>query len=139
MEQLVALLDTSVADYNGVMFPQEVVATAVHDFNKRLQEQGTIPGEYGSPANDPERSDCSTILFDKVSHVVQSLWLDGTILKAKIRLIGRFAELANLVNTDFNGIPRIIGVVDDNSVCQTCYLVTVDIAPVELQQQPQEI
>lgn len=132
MEQIVKVMKVDViSESSGVTYPREVIIQSLEAFKQRLVENNeAIPGESGVPYLEDEtdiKPRMTSLLLSRVSHVVKAIWMDGDTVFAKIALLEKYAELANM-GVEFSVIPRILGVIDENNVCKSCTLVTLDLA-----------
>ena len=125
MEQLVALLELDTLDHNGVIFPTSVVEDAVVEFNKRVDANGGVLGELGHVHTD-DSDRFLAIDVSRASHIVKHLWVDNAILKAKIQLLGKYAEIVEHLDIEVLGVPRSFGGFKDQ-ICTSYTIVTVDI------------
>ena len=129
MEQLVTLLPLDVPDPStGVIFPTAIIEDAVMRFNKRIEDSGGVLGECGLVQEEGDRF--ASIMMQNVSHVVKHMWIDNGLLMAKIKLIGKYADLAEEIGAEFVGAPRAFGDIDhgpQQKVCTEYTIITVDI------------
>ena len=138
MEQLMQILLLDTPDANGVIYPTGVIETACFEFEKRLKEgRGGILGECGIPTGINWDGDPSgrymEIDLSRASHIVRHVWVEDGKLNCKVQLLSKYAEIADLLNVDFYGIPRSTGAFEAGSkVCSTYTLITVDLALPEL-------
>lgn len=115
----------------GVTYPLEVVTPAVAEFSKTIQQNGDgIIGECNSPAvlgtSDEAVERSSSIDPCHASHIVKHIWVEGKVVKAKLKLIGKYAELFDL-GVDFTVIPRLLGKVEEG-VAKHIRFITLDLA-----------
>lgn len=123
MEQLVEVLKIDLPTSTGVIFPREEVVQAVEEFRNRLEARDhVIPGEWDLPISP---NIYHLITPEKVSHLVQGMWIEGDVVKAKIKLLGRFAELAE-EGVQFSAIPRVLGEIK-NKQASNMRIATVDL------------
>lgn len=137
MEQLVIVLQVDQYSGEGVTYPRNVAVKAIESFQERLDaNHEAIPGECGAPSLPKDKEDVVsaisylTINLERASHIVKAIWLDGNVMKAKIKLIGKFAELAK-AGVEFSVIPRMVGDVNEELVCTKMTLATLDLAYIE--------
>ncbi len=122
------LVDLIVADepcpYTGIIYPKPVLVKAIEEFEVRIKRNAVIPGEHTPPPMEL----ANTINQDHISHVVKHLWLQGNQVIAKLKLVGKFAELAN-AGLDYKGYLRAFysRTSNDSPVAETCQIVTVDL------------
>jgi hypothetical protein len=140
MEQLIDLLYLDELDPSGVIYPTDVVALAVQKIEERIKKTNGILGECGIPVGTSfDRSPdirYQSIDMGRVSHIVRHVWIEKKRLKCKVKLLGQYAEIRELMPVSFEGIPRAIGVVEGKGkekVCTEYTLITVDLAMTELE------
>lgn len=130
MEQLVIVMEADKPDHHGVIYPQELLASAVDDFLERMKVQNhSIPGECSPPPMDentpPER--LQQVDLERASHLVKNMWMEDKIVKAKISMVGKYAELAE-AGLEYSVIPRAFGSIGADKVCSKYVLITLDLA-----------
>jgi len=133
MEQLIDLIPLDVPTAGGSFYATELIEAAMMEFNERAGEHGVL-GEFGPPVvNMNEEPEARYLKIDiaNASHIVKNMWIDGGYLRCKVHLLSKYAEIANLMNLDFRGIPRATGVMDEQGVCTKYTLITVDLASPE--------
>lgn len=135
MEQLIDLLELDKMTSDGVIYPTAVVAKAVAAFEERIKKDGGVLGECSPPQNTQyaETPDVryQSIDTNRVSHIVRHVWIDNKLLKCKVKLLGRYAEILDLMTLSFHGIPRAVGTMegsDTQKVCTDYTLITVDLS-----------
>lgn len=133
MEQLIPILplDVPIRD-GGPVYPTSVVEDAVHEFEKRIEGKGGQLGECGLPPDVDLSAEPSMRYYGvdllRASHIVRHVWIDNGVLTCKVHLFSKFAEMAQLLNFDWNGIPRAVGEYDAaGQICTKYTLITVDI------------
>lgn len=134
MEQLIDLLYLDEPGPNGIIYPTAVVQVAVTEFEERIKNSGGILGECSIPAEtqlDKEPTDRYTSIdLGRVSHIVLHMWIDKRTLKCKVKLLGKYAQITDLLPLTFEGIPRATGHIE-NKVCTLYSLITVDLALID--------
>ena len=140
MEQLIDLLYLDELDPSGVIYPTEVVARAVKEMEERIKKTDGILGECSIPTgtNFYATPDAryQSIDMGRVSHIVRHVWIEKKRLKCKVKLLGRYAQIRELMPVAFEGIPRAIGAVEGSGkgkVCTEYTLITVDLSMTELE------
>ena len=138
MEQLIQLLYLNVPNPNGgIIYPSNVIEDACMEFEKRIEKRGGMLGECGIPIdinwdNEPPTRYMEIDLV-RASHIVRHVWVEDHKLQCKVQLLSKYAEIADLLNVEFLGIPRATGVIEEGSKTCTSYtLITVDLALPEL-------
>jgi hypothetical protein len=137
MEQIIQLLHLGVPDPNGIVYPTNIVEDACTEFNARIKERGGMLGEYGIPADINWDTEPPTRYMEidpiRASHIVRHVWVEDHTLQCKVHLLSKYAEIADLFNVDFLGIPRATGAfVEGSSTCTKYTLITVDLILPEL-------
>ncbi len=124
MEMLTIVMELDKLD-NDIIYPLEVVTPAVAEFSKIIRNNDEcILGEC-SPPKDPTLERSASIDLQRVSHIVKHISLDGKIVKAKLKLVGKYAELYNL-GVDFTVIPRLLGKITEG-VAEKIQFITLDL------------
>lgn len=134
MEQLIQLLRLDEPDLDGNIYPQAVVNSAVQKFEERIQKYNGVMGECSIP-NDLQMAQNPDVRFvsidlGRVSHIVRHVWIENKTLMCKIKLLGKYAQLAELMDVEFLAVPRAGGEMDGvkgRLVCTNYSLVTVDL------------
>lgn len=130
MEQIVTVLQLDSSGKNGVFYPRSVIIDALDDFRSRLLDRNeSIPGEFQIPPIEEieiASKRLTTIMLDRISHFVKAIWIQGDTVYAKIKLVGKYADLANN-GVEFSVFPRALGNVDENNRCNAYKLVTLDL------------
>ena len=110
-----------------IIYPLEVMTPAVGEFSKIIKNNNDgILGECSPPPNNPTVERSSSIDLQRVSHIVKHIWIDGKIVKTKLKLVGKYAELYNS-GVDFTVIPRLLGKVVEG-VAEKIQFITLDLA-----------
>lgn len=114
--------------YNNVVYPRKVIMAAIEQFQTRLKENNdAIPGECQMVNVDEMNPGAiMNINLGNVSHVVKYIWMDGNKVVAKIMLVGKYAELAK-AGVKFSVIPRALGSLSRDDVCDSYSLITLDL------------
>ncbi len=140
MEQLIDLLYLDELDPSGVIYPSAVVARAVEKIVERINKTDGILGECGIPVGTSfDRSPderYQSIDMGRVSHIVRHVWIEKKRLKCKVKLLGQYAQIRELMPVTFEGIPRAIGAIEGKGkerVCTEYNLITVDLAMTDLE------
>jgi len=128
MEQLVVLLEIGRPDHKNVDYPLPIIEDAINAFNKRIKRRNGMLGECGIPPDlDSDGRRMLKIDLSRASHIVRHVWIQNNIVKAKIFLLGKYAEIAEEMNIRFLAIPRAYGEVDAKGTCTKYTLITVDL------------
>lgn len=132
MEVLVTVmyLDTEVV--GGKTYPSEVLVPAVEYLERRIQRNEVVLGECSAPRIDGMTDgEISSRIFSidlhRVSHAIKSVWIDGNEVRAKLSLVGKYAELAKAGWTP-SVIPRALGDFNEAMVATKYTLITLDLA-----------
>lgn len=113
-----------------MFYPRDVIIDALNDFRSRLLDKNeSIPGEFQIPPIEeieitPKR--LTIIMLDRISHFVKAIWIQDDTVYAKIKLIGKYADLANH-GVEFSVFPRALGNIDEDNRCNSYKLVTLDL------------
>ena len=119
--------------YNSVVYPKAIVEDAVREINQRIDRYKGVLGECTLPLLD-WADPASPARFQKIdparaSHIVQHVWLDGLTLTCKVKLLSKYAEMAELMDFEWEGVPRVIGDIDEQTnECTKYTFITVDLA-----------
>jgi len=139
MEQLIELMRLEEPhEITGVIYPTGVVLKAVEQFEARIKESpesGGILGECSPPAYDPARgldTRYRSIDLVRASHIVRHLWVEKKTLICKVKLLGKYAEMAKYLDINFDGLPRATGVIEGENVCTDYTIITIDLISPEL-------
>ncbi len=135
MEQLIQLLYLDELDPSGILYPSPVVVNAVGEFEKLIQKYDGVLGECSVPdgVNWDGEPDLRYMTIDlgRVSHIVKHVWIEKRKMMCKVKLLGKYAEIAKLMNLEFKGVPRATGVIEGKEperVCTKYDIITVDLA-----------
>ena len=79
-----------VKNQNDRIYPIQEIGKAVETINERLQEGQTVLGE----ADHPEEL---TVNLDRVSHIVEDMWMDGPNGYGKLKIIP--TPMGNIIST----------------------------------------
>lgn len=119
-------LQGGIKNHNERVYPVEVIAQAVSSIQNRIQNGETVVGEADHP-------DSLTINIDRISHVIEKMWMDGNNGWGKLRVIphvpcGAIVEGLLKEGIKLGVSSRGAGAVDDISQRVTSYdIITVDI------------
>lgn len=123
----------------GIIYPTSVVSKAVEQIENRIKEStetGGVLGECSAPPDyDASRGVNARYLsidLARVSHIVRHVWIEKKTLICKIKLLGKYAEMAKLLDISFNGSIRATGIVEGEKVCTDYTIITIDLVPPEL-------
>jgi hypothetical protein len=109
---------------NGRVYPLNEIKRAVDDIHARIRKGETVMGELDHP---PELQ----INLDRVSHIIEDMWMDGNNGIGKLKLIqtpmGNIAEALLKAGAKLGVSSRGSGNVDDNGIVEGFDCVTVDI------------
>lgn len=109
---------------NGRVYPLEEIKKAVDEIDQRIRKGETVMGELDHP---PELQ----INLDRVSHIIEDMWMDGNNGIGKLKLIhtpmGNIAEALLKAGAKLGVSSRGSGNVDDNGIVEGFECVTVDI------------
>lgn len=98
-------LDEELESFNHKLYPKEVVVKAVEDFNARLNAHEGVIGECQPVPDD--------LIFyinpASASHVVKGCWIEGNTVVAKLKLVGKYREMAD-TGIQFKGALRTFDV-----------------------------
>jgi hypothetical protein len=139
MEQLIYLLPLDTPVHNGTIYPSSVIEDACREFEERIKKRGGMLGECSIPPDInwdedvpiPERY--MNIDLARASHIVRHAWVENGSLNCKVQLLSKYAEISDLLNIDYLGVPRSTGSIEAGSnVCTAYTLITVDLAMPEL-------
>jgi hypothetical protein len=135
MEQLIQLLYLDEVDPSGIVYPATVVGNAIQEFEKIIQKHDGVLGECSVPSGiewDGEpQSRYMSIDLSRVSHIVKHLWIEKRRMMCKVKLLGKYAEIAKHMDIEFMGVPRATGVIEGKAperVCTKYDIITVDLA-----------
>ncbi len=126
MEMLTIVMELDTPD-SEIIYPLEVVTPAVAEFSKIIRKNNDgVLGECSPPQKGSSVDRSFSIDLQRVSHIVKHIWVDGKTVKAKLKLVGDYAELGNL-GVDFTVVPRLLGKVTEG-VAEKVQFVTLDLA-----------
>jgi hypothetical protein len=129
MEQLITLMPLDVVLENGTVFTTAIVKDAVSEFNERANLTYGIFGEYAMPlTGEYSMSRYTSIDMGRVSHIIRHMWIEHGLLMCKVHLLSKYAEIAQLMGIEYQGIPRAMGRIDEQGICVSYALITVDLA-----------
>jgi hypothetical protein len=72
-----------------------------------------------------------SIDLGRVSHIVKHMWIEKRRMVCKVKLLGKYAEIAKHMDIEFMGVPRAVGVIEGKAperVCTKYDIITVDLA-----------
>ena len=113
-----------VKNQNDRVYPIQEIGKAVDAINERLQEGQTVLGE----ADHPEEL---TVNLDRVSHIVQEMWMDGPNGYGKLKVIP--TPMGNIISTLLESGAKLgvssrgSGNVNESGQVSDFDIVTVDI------------
>ena len=113
-----------VKNQNDRVYPIQEIGKAVETINERLQEGQTVLGE----ADHPEEL---TVNLDRVSHIVEDMWMDGPNGYGKLKVIP--TPMGNIISTLLESGARLgvssrgSGNVNESGQVSDFDIVTVDI------------
>lgn len=113
-----------VKNQNDRVYPIQEIGKAVETINERLQEGQTVLGE----ADHPEEL---TVNLDRVSHIVEDMWMDGPNGYGKLKIIP--TPMGNIISTLLESGARLgvssrgSGNVNESGQVSDFDIVTVDI------------
>lgn len=109
---------------NGRVYPLAEIKKAVDEIDQRIRKGETVMGELDHP---PELQ----INLDRVSHIIQDMWMDGNNGIGKLKLIetpmGNIATALMKAGAALGVSSRGSGNVSDNGIVDGFECVTVDI------------
>ena len=109
---------------NGRVYPLNEIKKAVDEIDQRIRKGETVMGELDHP---PELQ----INLDRVSHIIEDMWMDGNNGIGKLKLIetpmGNIATALMKAGAALGVSSRGSGNVDDNGMVEGFECVTVDI------------
>jgi len=109
---------------NGRVYPLKEIKRAVDEIDQRIRKGETVMGELDHP---PELQ----INLDRVSHIIEDMWMDGNNGIGKLKLIetpmGNIATALMKAGAKLGVSSRGSGNVDDNGIVEGFECVTVDI------------
>lgn len=113
-----------VQNQNKRVYPRSQIQAAVNSIQERIKNTGGVPGELDHPEE-------LTINLDRVSHLIESMWMDKNDGYGKLKIIN--TPMGNIVRTlTESGVKlgvssRGSGNVDNNGNVSDFEIVTVDI------------
>jgi len=113
-----------VKNQNDRVYPIDEIGKAVETINERLQEGQTVLGE----ADHPEEL---TVNLDRVSHIVEDMWMDGPTGYGKLKVIP--TAMGNIISTLLESGAKLgvssrgSGNVNESGQVSDFDIVTVDI------------
>jgi len=124
MEILVKLIEVDTPDpITGFTYPRGLALEAIDVVEKRIIRNDGILGEE-LPACEEL---CEYINPAHASHVVKHMWISGDTVMAKLKLIGKYREMAE-VGVEFGGFLRFFqSLEEDNVTVSSMVIITVDL------------
>jgi hypothetical protein len=113
-----------VRNLNERVYPVREIEKAVHNVNDILREGGSVLGECDHPAE-------LTINLDRVSHLIQSMWMDGNSGFGKLKILP--TPMGNIIRTLIEAEVKLgvssrgSGNVNDRGEVSDFEIVTVDV------------
>jgi hypothetical protein len=113
-----------VRNLNGRIYPVHEIAKAVEDINSILSKGESVLGE----CDHPEKL---TINLDRVSHMINSMWMDGNLGYGKLKILP--TDKGNIIRTLIEAGVKLgvssrgSGDVNDQGIVSDFEIVTVDI------------
>ena len=113
-----------VRNQNQRVYPLREIETAVRSVDSRIREGETIMGELDHPEE-------LSINLDRVSHIIEGMWLEGSDGHGKLKIIG--TPMGNIVRTLLESGAKLgvssrgSGNVDGSGSVSEFEIVTVDI------------
>jgi hypothetical protein len=113
-----------VRNFNERVYPVNEIQKAVANINKQLADDFSVCGELDHPEE-------LTINLDRVSHVITSMYMDGTNGSGKLRIVdtpkGNIVTSLIEAGVKLGVSSRGVGNVDDNGEVSGFEIITVDI------------
>lgn len=69
-----------VRNQNGRIYPYSEIRNAVESINERIRQDGSVVGESEHPEG-------LNINIDRISHVIEGMWMDGANGEGKLRIL----------------------------------------------------
>jgi hypothetical protein len=113
-----------VRNLNGRIYPVHEISKAVEDVNRILSKGESVLGE----CDHPEKL---TINLDRVSHMINSMWMDGPLGYGKLKILP--TDKGNIIRTLIEAGVKLgvssrgSGDVSDQGIVSDFEIVTVDI------------
>ncbi len=113
---------------NSKLYTEEVMTRAVEEFERRIQaNHEAIPGECFPPPDDL----VSLLNMANASHVVKHCYIKNGWVVAKLKLVGKYKELAEQ-GVHFGGVLRTYDIDENGKPVITgpvakCVIITVDL------------
>ncbi len=139
MEQLIELMRLDEPQPStGTIYPVAVVAKGILVIEKRIQDYQGVLGECSPPPTNSATSIAADYRYgcidlSRVSHIVKHVWIDRKTLMCKVRLLGKYAEMAKEMNMEFGAAVRATGLIEERKVCTAYTLITIDLLMPELE------
>lgn len=118
-------MQAEIENRNGRVYPLHEMAQQVEDMQSKIKEYGGVFGELDHP-------DTITINMDRISHVIQEVYMDGNNARGKAKLLntpmGLIAkELAINSGVRYGVSSRGAGIVNEGGGVSGFNLVTIDL------------
>lgn len=132
MEKLLELMRLDEPDKTGIIYPSAVVLAAVKDAEDRIALTNGILGECTPPIQEPSgvKARHAYIDLSRISHIVQHIWIENKRLMCKVKLLGQYAQVEDIMTLGFEGVARATGIIEGERerVCTEYTLITVDLS-----------
>ena len=117
-----------VKNQNDRIYPIQEIGKAVETINERLQEGQTVLGE----ADHPEEL---TVNLDRVSHIVEDMWMDGPNGYGKLKIIP--TPMGNIISTLLESGAKLgVSSRGSGNVNESGHVSDFDIVTVDIVAQP---
>lgn len=117
-----------VKNQNERVYPIKEISKAVDTINERLQEGQTVLGE----ADHPEEL---TVNLDRVSHIVEDMWMDGPNGYGKLKIIP--TPMGNIISTLLESGAKLgVSSRGSGNVNESGHVSDFDIVTVDIVAQP---
>jgi len=117
-----------VKNQNDRIYPIQEIGKAVETINERLQEGQTVLGE----ADHPEEL---TVNLDRVSHIVEDMWMDGPNGYVKLKIIP--TPMGNIISTLLESGAKLgVSSRGSGNVNESGHVSDFDIVTVDIVAQP---
>ena len=117
-----------VKNQNDRVYPIQEIGKAVETINERLQEGQTVLGE----ADHPEEL---TVNLDRVSHIVEDMWMDGPNGYGKLKIIP--TPMGNIISTLLESGAKLgVSSRGSGNVNESGHVSDFDIVTVDIVAQP---
>ena len=117
-------LQADIRNQNQRIYPLREIRNAVTSLQEKIKSGQSVMGELDHPQE-------LSINLDRVSHVIENLWMDGSNGYGKLRIIttpmGQIAKTLIESGVKLGVSSRGSGEVDDNGYVRDFEIITVDI------------